>query len=209
MKRREFLFLSWEPWSVSFGAHLLLIIVFVFLGRTRTVDLTEIDLDMAPAAPSLSTHQAAQVPEEEWRKPETIPKFVPPPSKKLVIQIPSAAPVLPSPAAPSAEGGEGSNDFRSIDQVSHMPRFKVKVKPVYPEADKHANIEGFVILQVDMDATGAVKKVDLVQGLGYGCDESAVAAVGQSSFTPAYAGGEPVPVRIRIPYHFKFGEDDE
>jgi protein TonB len=209
VKPRTFLFLSWEPWSVSFGIHLFFILFFIFLGRTRTVDLTEIDLDMAPPSPNLSTNAPAQSPEEEWRKPETIPKFLPPPPQKLEIKTPPApvAPVVPA-TAPSAEGGAGSSAFRSIAQVSQMPRFKVKVKAVYPEAANHANIEGVVILKVDIDATGAVKKVDLIQGLGYGCDESAIAAVEQSSFIPAYAGGEPVPVRITIPYRFTLDDNE-
>jgi len=61
-----------------------------------------------------------------------------------------------------------------------------------------------VILQVDIDATGGVKKVELVQGLGYGCDDSALSAAQKSTFSPAMAGTEPAPVRIRIPYRFKF-----
>jgi TonB family protein len=197
------------PWSLSLGIHLLFFFAVLFLGRNRILDLTEIDLDMAPAAQAVAENHPAPVPEDEWRKPEAIPKFTPPPPKKLEIKTPPAAVAPAAPAAPSTEGGDGSSGFRSIAQVSQLPHFKVKAKPLYPEAAKHANIEGVVILQVDIDATGAVKKVDLVQGLGYGCDESAITAVGQSSFTPAYAGGEPVPVRIRIPYHFKFGEDGE
>ncbi len=80
------------------------------------------------------------------------------------------------------------------------------MKAVYPEAAKRANIEGVVILQVDIDATGAVKMVQLIQGLGYGCDEAALAAAQQSLFAPAYAGDEPVAVRLRIPYRFKFDQ---
>jgi hypothetical protein len=53
------------------------------------------------------------------------------------------------------------------------------------------------ILQVDIDATGGVKKVDLIQALGYGCDESVRAVFQLSTFAPASAGGELV--RPRIP----------
>jgi protein TonB len=87
-----------------------------------------------------------------------------------------------------------------------LPNFVTQVKAVYPEAAKRANIEGVVILQVDIDATGAVKMVRLIQGLGYGCDEAALSAAQQSVFSPAYAGDEPVPVRLRIPYRFKFDQ---
>lgn len=145
----------------------------------------------------------SQPPEdEEWQKPQTLKRILPPPlPKPLPKPEPQAAPA-PGPAGPSGDAETGV--YKSIAQVSQLPHFINQVKAQYPEAAKHANIEGVVILQVDIDATGAVKKVDLIQGLGYGCDESALAAVQQSTFTPALAGGEPVPVRLRIPYRFKF-----
>jgi protein TonB len=68
-------------------------------------------------------------------------------------------------------------------------------------------MEGVVILQVDIDATGAVKKVDLVQGLGYGCDEAAIDALWRTTFRPALSGDLPVPVHgLRIPYRFELSE---
>ncbi len=167
------------------------------------VDLTEIDLEMAPAASSPSTAPPPPAPEDEWRKPEVLPRFVPPSPKKLEIKTSPAVPSA-APATAPASGAGGTGSFRSIAQVSQLPQFIKQVKAVYPPAAKQANIEGVVILQVDIDASGAVKKVDLIQGLGYGCDESAIEAVQQSTFSPAYAGGEPVPVRVRIPYRFKF-----
>jgi protein TonB len=102
--------------------------------------------------------------------------------------------------------GNGTGPYRSIAEVSRMPRFINQVKPVFPDAAKRANIEGVVILQVDIDATGAVKMVQLIQGLGYGCDEAAVAAIHESTFSPAYAGDEPVPCRVTQSYRFKFGQ---
>jgi len=80
------------------------------------------------------------------------------------------------------------------------------MKPEYPEAAKRVNIEGVVILQVDIDATGAVKKVDLIQGLGYGCDEAAISAMKQSTFTPAFDKGGPVAVRVPLGYRFQLKE---
>ena len=108
-----------------------------------------------PAAQAVAENHPPPVPEDEWRKPETIPKFMPPPPKKVEIKTPPSVVASAAPAAPSTEGGAGFSGFRSIAQVSQLPHFKVKAKPLYPEAAKHANIEGFVILQVDIDATGA------------------------------------------------------
>jgi TonB family protein len=154
------------------------------------VDMTLIDLDMVSEVSKNSAARIQPPENEEWQNPTRIKRFqsFPPPKPKPQLK----------------PEGAGNGEYRSPAQVSQLPHFQNEVKAVYPEAAKRANIEGVVILQVDIDASGAVKKVDLIQGLGYGCDEAAIAAVGRSTFTPAYAADQPVPVRIRIPYRFKF-----
>jgi protein TonB len=111
--------------------------------------------------------------------------------------------IVPTPQVGAVEG-EGA--VRSVAEVSQLPHFKTQVKADYPEAAKHSGIEGIVMLQVDVDAAGNVMSVVVVQGLGFGCDEAAANAMKQSTFTPAYAGSEAVPVRIKIPYRFKINE---
>jgi protein TonB len=169
------------------------------MGRTHVLDLTLVELNLAPS--SLSVVQSQPPLDEEWRYPQTFQRVPPPPPKAIPKPEPppQAAPI---PAA-GTSGDQGAGTFRSVAQVSQLPHFTNQVKAQYPEVAKHTGIEGVVILQVDIDATGAVKKVELIQGLGYGCDEAAIAAIQQSTFSPALAGREPVPVRFRIPYRFK------
>jgi len=200
LNRRTFLSLPLRPWSFSLGMHTAVLLMLIFIGRSRTLDLTFIDLDLA-SSPKNAAGTRQPPPEDEWRKPLVLQRKIqpiPPP----VAKLPPAEPAPPGPTSPA--GGPGQGEYRSIAQVSQLPHFINQVKAQYPEAAKRANIEGVVILQVDIDAAGGVKKVELIQGLGYGCDEAALAAVQQSTFSPALAGGEPVPVRIRIPYRFKF-----
>jgi TonB family protein len=193
LKPNTFLSIPLKPWTLSGGIHLFFFLTVILVGRNRTLDLTVIDLDLSHPSLSLSAATRQPDPDAEWRKPMAVLK-APPPPVAVKPQPPPEAPVAPSE----------SGSVRSIAQVSQLPRFKNQMKAQYPESAKRSNIEGVVILQVDIDATGAVKKVELVQSLGYGCDESAVTAAQLSTFTPAYAGGEAVPVRIRIPYRFKF-----
>jgi len=203
VNRKTFLSLSLGSWSLSLSLHLLAASAVLALGRSRTLDLTAVDLDFSAPPRPASSSPGRSVPEEVWRKPWVRAPHVPRPIPKLAeIPAPAAAP-NPAPEAPP-EAGSGAG-FRSAAQVGQLPRFKTEVKAAYPEAAKRANIEGVVILQVDIDAAGNVKMVDLVQGLGYGCDEAALEAMRQSSFLPALgSAGEPVPVRVRIPYRFKF-----
>jgi len=198
----SFLSLSWRSWSLSLGLHLLAGTTLLFLGRAKALDLTLVNLDLAPSLSLAPTNPAEQ--DETWRNPGSTPHPKPVPVQLPPKPAPPAAASSTVPAA--ATGGEGKEaGFRSIAQVSQLPHFNVQVKADYPEAAKRANIEGTVILQVDIDATGTVKKVEVVQGLGYGCDEAAVEAMQKSNFTPALGAlGEPVPVQhVRIPYRFK------
>jgi TonB family protein len=191
LKQRDFLSLKPLPWVLSVGTHVVFVLTMLLVGRVHPLNLYMVTLDSVSAIPS-----APYVPplEDIWQKPmlrrtanRTLPKPKP----------------TPPPVQVSGEGGQGKGAVRSIAEVSQLPQFKTQVKAAYPEGAKRAGIEGIVILQVDIDATGAVMDVQVVQGLGSGCDEAAVEAMKQSTFTPAYAGSDPVPVRIRIPYRFK------
>ncbi len=164
------------------------------------LDLNVLMLDLSGANSPVAL--APPVPEDEvWQKPFFKHRTTP-------LKVPEKKPVSPPALSPGPADfpGNGTGPYRSIAEVSRLPHFINQVKAVYPEAAKRANIEGVVILQVDIDATGAVKMVQLIQGLGYGCDEAALAAAQQSLFAPAYAGDEPVAVRLRIPYRFKFDQ---
>ena len=170
--------------------HLSLILAVLWMGRSHTRDLTFVSLDFVP-----SSSAASQPPKEDlWQKPSL---------KKLVkIMFPKPKPT-PEPLQ-AGPGGEGP--IRSVAEVSQLPHFLTQVKAPYPEAAKHSNIEGVVVLQADIDAAGNVMNVEVIQSLGFGCDEAAVVALKQSTFTPAYEGSQPVPVRLRIPYRFKFSD---
>lgn len=67
-----------------------------------------------------------------------------------------------------------------------------KPKPVYSDAARAKKIEGDVLLQVTFTGSGDVKVERVVQGLGYGLDESAENAARQIKFKPATANGQPV-----------------
>jgi TonB family protein len=195
--RRTILSVPWEAWLLSIGLHGFIFGLFLW-NSARMVELSPVDLQ-AVSDEAAASGNVLHTDEEEWRKPDTIQKMVPlaqaPPQP-----VPAAAPVL----IPANNGSGSPAVYASASEVGQLPRFKTQVQALYPETAKRANIEGVVILQVDIDAAGEVKKVVVVQSLGYGCDEAAVAAVQQSSFSPAVTNGQPVPVRLEIPYRFKF-----
>ena len=67
-----------------------------------------------------------------------------------------------------------------------------KPTPAYTDEGRTKKIEGDVLLEVVFTATGEVKVQRVVQGLGYGLDDSAKAAARQIRFTPAQQDGQPV-----------------
>jgi TonB family protein len=67
-----------------------------------------------------------------------------------------------------------------------------KPKPAYTQEARQKRIEGEVLLQVAFSASGQVQVLRVMQGLGYGLDEAAVAAAQQIRFRAAIEDGQPV-----------------
>ncbi len=65
-------------------------------------------------------------------------------------------------------------------------------KPAYSDEARNKRIEGDVLVQVVFTASGEVRVLRVVRGLGYGLDESAEAAARQIRFRPAQQDGQPV-----------------
>ena len=91
-----------------------------------------------------------------------------------------------------------------LSEATRLPRFINKVIPRYPEMARRAGKEGVVILEAEIGTDGTSRDIQVVQGIGFGCDEAAIAALRASRFFPAYKGNRTVAVRIQIPYRFTF-----
>jgi len=64
-----------------------------------------------------------------------------------------------------------------------------KPRPVYTEEARSRHIEGEVLLEIVFSASGRVRVLRTVRGLGYGLDESATAAAETIRFRPAERAG--------------------
>ena len=106
-------------------------------------------------------------------------------------------------SASRAEVRQGS--FGDTDVVTAQPKAKAaepvvktlpaeitfKPRPAYTDEGRHLKIEGEVLLDVVFSATGQIRVVRVVRGLGHGLDESAVHAAEQIQFKPALRDGHP------------------
>jgi TonB family protein len=66
-----------------------------------------------------------------------------------------------------------------------------KPTPVYTAEALKLRVEGEVLLQVVFEASGQIRVVRVVRGLGHGLDEAAIRAAEQIRFKPALRDGQP------------------
>lgn len=99
------------------------------------------------------------------------------------------------------QGGFGDADVAPAPQQRAKPLEKAdpitaveiisKPTPAYTDEARKLKIEGEVLLEVVFEASGKVRVVRVVRGLGHGLDENAVRAAEQIHFKPALKSGAP------------------
>src|SRR5690606_33780813 len=92
--------------------------------------------------------------------------------------------------------------------VETMPRLigglqGVGAKVRYPELAKRAGIEGRVTVQFVVDKQGNARDVEILRGIGGGCDEEALRVTETLKFEPGFQRGVPVPVKMSLPITFE------
>lgn len=83
---------------------------------------------------------------------------------------------------------------------------KIQKKVNYPKDAFERGIQGEVKILVFINEYGDVDRAEVVQGLGFGCDEVARIAVYYTKFKPGLQRGKPVKVQMTIPVEFKLTE---
>jgi TonB family protein len=99
-------------------------------------------------------------------------------------------------------GGMGGGPYRPGSGVL-PPRLLREVKAAYTEEARRANLEGEVVLEIVVRRDGSVSDVRLLNGLGRGLNERAIAAVRQWRFAPATRLGQAVDVIVEVAVEFK------
>ncbi|MFD1872115.1 energy transducer TonB [Hymenobacter bucti] len=68
----------------------------------------------------------------------------------------------------------------------------------YPAVAAAKHIRGFVLVEATIDAQGHVSRADVVEGLGYGCDEEATRLLKSARYINPT--GAPHDVRVQVPF---------
>ncbi len=103
------------------------------------------------------------------------------------------APAPPPPATP-------------VGVVTKQPKLLQAVAPDYPPAALAANKTAKVKVRIKIDAGGLVTSVDVIDKVGDGFDEAAVAAALQYIFEPAEIDGAPAPITVETTITFVIEE---
>jgi TonB family protein len=98
---------------------------------------------------------------------------------------------------PSAKKAESAADGFTPVEILFKP------KPAYTVEAREMRLEGEVSLQVIFQASGTIRVVRVVQGLGHGLDEAAQQAALRVRFKPAKRGGVPVDTNATIKISFE------
>lgn len=93
--------------------------------------------------------------------------------------------------------------------VTKPPRPLQVMAPDYPPAALAAGKEAKVKVRLHIDATGAVTKVDVLEKVGDGFDEAAVAAAMQYIFEPAEIDGKPAAIAVETAINFTIDKTPE
>jgi TonB family protein len=83
------------------------------------------------------------------------------------------------------------------------PTILYKPNPAYSTEGRERKIQGDVVLEVIFLASGQIKVIRVVSGLGFGMDDDAIHAAQRIRFTPAMLHGKPVDFSARIRIEFR------
>jgi periplasmic protein TonB len=101
------------------------------------------------------------------------------------------------------EGGGYGGDAYQVGGGVLAPKLIYAVDPEFSDEARRAKFQGTCVVGLIVDAQGNPQAVHVVNHLGMGLDEKAVAAVRQYKFKPATLQGKPVPVVVTVEVIFR------
>ncbi|HWO12140.1 MAG TPA: TonB family protein [Polyangiaceae bacterium] len=120
------------------------------------------------------------------------------------LAVPARAPASAAPPPPVVKQLAAAPRPASSEcaEPASKPKPLVVPQPAYTEAARAAGIAGRVRVELTVDEAGHVVVVKVLEGLGYGLDEAALAAARSASFTPAQRCGRAVRATFTIAMRF-------
>ena len=162
------------------------------------------DTPVGTSPPQLETFVASTAPgaagaSPAYRRRGDTP-LVPP-----VAEEKTEAPVARSPGVSSRETTGGAK--RAVSAAGYMAGHLGNVPPVYPYRARRKEIEGRVVLRVQVLPGGTARSVEVLSSSGHAIlDRAALKAVRAWRFVPAKRAGVPVAGAIDVPITFRLAD---
>lgn len=201
-----------RAWTISTASHVAIAAALawiIFWGRPKTESLPlDIVVEAPKASVAVKAPELKKAPTKE--EPKIKPKAVYGMSRKAVtsdeagLDVKQGNTVAKTPDNEKLKPEDPDALPIPADEilVSRMPKLKAEVRIPYPEEAKRSKVQGAVVMDLLIDASGRVREAKFVAGPGAGLDEAALSAVRGFEFEPALIQDKPVAVRIRYAYRF-------
>ena len=192
-----------------------------------TLDLSSVELSFAenvedtqPVAPMPSAasklrppkpkvdEKPPEVKQEKPLPPEAGEIKFPEPKEDARLKTEDLVKKAPAKDNRTIEQSEQSNNSPATAprqaRLDAPPRPKRNIKPDYPKGARQRGEQGDVILEIRVNAAGAVDDVKVATSSGFAeLDEAAVRAARAAKFSPARSGRDPVASTARLKLQFK------
>ena len=138
-----------------------------------------------------------------------VEEFVPPPPPPVIEK----KEVVVNSVKTSENIQETEKEVVEVEDIDYVPQHKISVVPEiptkailskieYPKMAMKQGIEGVVYLELFIDESGNIRRINVLKDPGYGFAEAAVAALEGITCKPAMMNDKPVAVRFRYPVRF-------
>lgn len=121
------------------------------------------------------------------------------------LAVPVAAPAVAAPAPAALKLLKARAPSVTCTGDEAKPRPLELVRPSYTEQARKARVEGRVRLELALDEHGQVTSAKVLEGLGHGLDEAALAAAKRVRFSPAMRCNRPVAAPFVLAMRFLLG----
>ncbi len=169
----------------------------------------------AKAAPKVEVQKPVPIRPTELTAPTIIPEKMPQPLAAPEAEAPSGVEGgvvggveggVPGGVVGGVVGGTGPGTGEGeplrVGGDVKPPQLINKVEPSYPEAARKARMEGVVILEAIITASGAVEEVKVLKSVNPLLDAAATRAVQQWKYRPATLNGRAVRVYLTVTVTF-------
>ena len=186
-----------------------------------TLDLSSVELSFsekdemtAAVAPSLPTPSVRRPPKPKVdEKPAAAKVETPAPPEAGEVRLPEPKEDMRLKTEDVKDARRETRDVEAVSappaaprqaKLDAPPRPKRSIRPNYPKGARQRGEQGDVVLEIRVNAGGAVDDVKVAVSSGFAeLDEAAVKAARAAKFTPARSGHEPVASTARLKLQFK------